>query len=585
MLLSFACSVAEAEPRLQYVTTAEQHGIVGYRDPIGVISPDGRWLAYSEGRFLKMQLVDGGPVLEFEPLKRDIRYIAWLPDSRHVAIPDRSHASEPTRWFVYSIGNRQNARLWPGLTAIVATDAETGEERSVSISELQQLTWSPDGDTVVGLQQSRDGTSLWTMNAEGGEAHVQSFDAHLSYPVLHGRDNRIACLHLGNSIQRLRIDCADGTSAWPDDREVYGPVAFSGNGDTVYYATPDDRGTLDLWSQSRSGGQPLRLTGFERDAYAPTVDERGRVLFKVQDYRPVLAMAPAGGGPTSALTTFMSETPSWDWTGKQIGFTYGNWRRAVDDFRYPDIAQDVGIIDLGKPIPASKPDRIVSASTSEDQGQNWSPNGRWIAFHSHFGPSDDIWLVPADQSEKPRQLTEGTHEAGWPRWSADGDWLVYTGQKGETASSRMFVLGMDQDSGEIVDDEQEVPLQNFAGDVGHAEWGGDSRHLVFEAIPEPGRKAIYRVDRTGGVPELVHAFDCEEKYSGIGVSPDGRWVAFIAPGPRGHRQVYRVSTEGGDPQLVTSDPTNKTHPAFSPDGGRIAFTVWRYEAHFWLLVP
>ena len=34
---------------------------------------------------------------------------------------------------------------------------------------------------------------------------------------------------------------------------------------------------------------------------------------------------------------------------------------------------------------------------------------------------------------------------------------------------------------------------------------------------------------------------------------------------------------------MTFDPTDKVHPAYSPDGERIAFTVFRYAAHFWRL--
>jgi Tol biopolymer transport system component len=47
--------------------------------------------------------------------------------------------------------------------------------------------------------------------------------------------------------------------------------------------------------------------------------------------------------------------------------------------------------------------------------------------------------------------------------------------------------------------------------------------------------------------------------------------------------VFRVPSSGGTAQQVTFDPSNKTHPAYAPDGTRIAFTVWQYEAQFWLL--
>ena len=103
------------------------------------------------------------------------------------------------------------------------------------------------------------------------------------------------------------------------------------------------------------------------------------------------------------------------------------------------------------------------------------------------------------------------------------------------------------------------------------------------SVTEPGRKAIYVVGRDGGTPRKIHEFACDQLYSGLSVSPDFEWVAFIAPAPDGYFQVFRVPVTGGEAEQLTFDPTDKTHPSYAPDGQRIAFAVFSYQAHFWVL--
>ena len=66
-LVLFLPRAQQSDARLAWVATAHQFGPVGYRDPAGAISPDGKWIAYSEGRFLRVRPVDGGPIVDLPP--------------------------------------------------------------------------------------------------------------------------------------------------------------------------------------------------------------------------------------------------------------------------------------------------------------------------------------------------------------------------------------------------------------------------------------------------------------------------------------------------------------------------------------
>src|SRR5271154_4204849 len=75
-----------ASDRLHYITTAHQAGPVGFRDPIGAISPDGGWLAYISNRHLYLYRIEGSITTELLPADDTKVTLAWLPDSRHLAV-------------------------------------------------------------------------------------------------------------------------------------------------------------------------------------------------------------------------------------------------------------------------------------------------------------------------------------------------------------------------------------------------------------------------------------------------------------------------------------------------------------------
>ena len=321
--------------------------------------------------------------------------------------------------------------MWADRDPLRARLGDTGTETTTAkVSDLRQLTWSRAGRFIAGIVNGREGQELWTIAADGTLAQAQRIAARIAFPAWTPR-GEIACIATIDGRPRITSPCGGAVIKTDPDLDVHGPFAFALDGTTVYASLANTSGTVDLWAAPIAGGRARRLTLVLARQLRAVDRDRRSVTFKVQSYRTVVALAPAEGGPSQPLATFQSETPSWDPTGRLIGITYGTWRRVVDDAKYPDIAQDAGIIAVDPAQPATQPSSVVHASDSEDQALCWSPNGRWIAFHSHKDQSDDIWLREAGATGNATArrisfLGRGA-EVGWPRWSPDGRWLLFDG--------------------------------------------------------------------------------------------------------------------------------------------------------------
>ena len=538
-----------ALPPLHYLATAEQAGPVAYRDPVGAGSPDGNWLATLERGQIRFAPTAGGAVRRVGPGAASIRHLAWLADSRRVLVHENVFDRSRQEWWVYDRADGSRSPLWPDRPADAAPP--TGS--------LTGLSWSADGSAVAGVTRAAGVATLWVLDAAGVNA-ARRASGSLSFPSW-SPDGRIACLVRSGERQHLHLPCSASEPLF-DDQEAYGRIAFAPDGEWVLYGVPGEGGFLDLWMRRVSGGRRTRLSRFARDAYAPSVGAGGEVVFKSQDYRVFLATVPAEGGPSEPLTAFQSETPTWSPDGSEIAFTFGSWRHVTDDLHYPDIAQHLGTVSSGVEIPHREPERVVRQSYSEDQGMQWSPNGRWIVFHTHEA-SDDIWLMAADGGGA-RQISEDGHETGWARWSPDGRFVVFTSYRRDEAGARrggLYVIGVDQETGEVTEPQYEVPLEGFSEDVIQAEWADAGETLLFESAAAVGRKGLWTVPRTGGAPTRFHEFGSDQIHSGIGVSPDGAWAAYVDRADDGFFQIFRAPLGGGEPEQLTWDPTHKTQPA------------------------
>ena len=201
-------------------------------------------------------------------------------------------------------------------------------------------------------------------------------------------------------------------------------------------------------------------------------------------------------------------------------------------------------------------------------------------------PCVSIWLVCL--------LVGSTTAPTYPpiRWSPDGQWVAYTTadrpEAGQLPSGWLF--GEDEEGEEAAPPSppsyriwatrprtgESVLLERSAGPLTSPAWNPDGTALAFgRLVPEaegrarfevviqdaPGRQRVIRVEPT----TATLAGAAELPGSGVAWSPDGRYLAVPRPRPRA---LLVVRADDGR-LLHTIEGADL--PAWSPDGGRLAF--------------
>ncbi len=161
-------------------------------------------------------------------------------------------------------------------------------------------------------------------------------------------------------------------------------------------------------------------------------------------------------------------------------------------------------------------------------GPSWSPDGTRLIYRSLEGESG-IDVVNADGTGQ-RRLTDG--EASSPAWSPDGNRIAFwaSGANG----SEIFVMNLDGGA--------RRQLTSLGGFSDSPAWSPDGAKIVFRHNSE-----LMVVGAGGGGPRSL-------------ASPGGTG----AVNPQGSG-ANKLATAGGDPG----------EPSWSPDGSRIAYTIYR----------
>jgi dipeptidyl aminopeptidase/acylaminoacyl peptidase len=238
-----------------------------------------------------------------------------------------------------------------------------------------------------------------------------------------------------------------------------------------------------------------------------------------------------------------------------------------------------------------------------------SPDGKTVAYvvtsmESKTKASNDIWLVPMDASENPRQLTRSTDSSTSPRWSPDGKSLAFLSARPMSADDRK---AKKQVHLLMLDGGEAHPVTSLPEGVDSFSWSpdgtrlvcismtpapdpdpdaGDERHYIHSNYKRDGagfltaaRKHIWVADiKSGTAKQITRGDDWDDLAPEW--SPDGTKIAFVSDRSRkawedsedDFTSVWVVSADGGEPTQV-SQASGAQHSGahWSPDGKYLAY--------------
>ncbi|MGD0776818.1 MAG: protein kinase [Candidatus Solibacter sp.] len=458
---------------------------IGGRDPIRLtsdeadasepaISPDGARVAFRSER-------SGGGIYVAPSLGGDAVLLA--PRGRGPRF------SPDGRWIAYWEG-RESADLLPGTARVLVIESGGGQARQIGADLGAALypVWSPAGDEVLVLGRGAgsgagSGTDWWTVPVQAGPARKTGAFAALAaqrlvytawltdvLPLEWRASGRVVfAAGPGDAGNLWEIPLADGRVQGGATRLTQAPgyqlhastAAASARGRMAYSSL---EWTPVVWSQGLDAnrgivkGELERVTIDELSAMAPSLSADGRFVVylstqlgsravRARDLRSGKAITlvnsastlfnprisgdgatvaycdqsgnifsmPRGGGEVTSLCAGCGTTMAVSGDGKRISFE-------------PAQSEDLTYYDADRKARVTVAQRPAGSVLTDGR---FSPDGKWMAFHARTKEtSAQVFVAPIDGPlPAPRArwiaVTDGASEEMEPAWSPNGELLYF----------------------------------------------------------------------------------------------------------------------------------------------------------------
>ncbi len=445
------------------------------------------------------------------------------PDGMHVAYLERAEGAESYE--------------------AVSRDLQSGERRVLvrGLTAENSVHWSPGGDRLAATRMERGRVVLTVVPAAGGTAR--------DLQLLQGEDRTF------NAMESLRVGWMNGgREICYSDRDAAGePLGlFVTNADRrgrrrLTQALPTTAGDVQC-TPSPDGKQVAYVkqqTVSEGDVYVLDLGTGAqRRVTRMSGHFMGLSWLPDGTGLLAGCGTGSTGTSIWllsteglepkRLTGRETKAAYPSVVASGGGFRavYQVTNRDLNI---WRWTSDGKTKRVTdSVLVDHYPAVNAKGELAWISWRS--GPPE-VWMAGPGGENPVRMSFLGGPYVDFPRWSPNGQFLVYATMHSGTRD--LFLTDRARQTA--------LPIEGRGSEEGRGSFSRDGRRLYFRS-DRSGTKEIWR----RGVESRTTA---EQVTEGGGYEafedPSGKWVYYVRE--REKPGLWRVAADGGKGEFVDGD--------------------------------